>query len=211
MDKYKITISTWNKIAALYEEKFMDISLYNNSYDEFCELVVEAVPVLLEIGCGPGNITKYILNRLPNAKILATDVAPDMLELTKKNNPEVTIKQLDARSVSTLTETFDGIIIGFCIPYIDQEACNLLLKACYSRLHNHGIVYLSFIEGNYNDSGFQKGSTGDQAYVYYYSILQLKQMCLAANFEVLSEKSIAYQKGTGQTENHIVLILKKSN
>lgn len=30
---YQETFETWNKIAGLYEEKFMDLDLYNQSYD----------------------------------------------------------------------------------------------------------------------------------------------------------------------------------
>ena len=56
MDKYKETFKTWNKVASLYEDKFMDLDLYNNTYDYFCELVKDNAKIL-EIGCGPGNIT----------------------------------------------------------------------------------------------------------------------------------------------------------
>ena len=209
MNKYKITIATWKKLASLYQEKFMNLTLYDESYDLFLNLIKRRTPSILEIGCGPGNITKYLLKKIPNANILATDVATEMLVLAKKNNPSIRVKQLDARAIHTLEATFDGIVVGFCTPYLDKEAVNNLLNSCYSKLLEEGVLYLSTIEGDYNDSGFKEGSTGDQAYVYYYSKDQLKKMFLAANFELVSEITIPYPNNNF-TENHLIYLLKKS-
>lgn len=60
MDKYFETFETWNKVASLYEENFMNLEVYNESYDLFCNTVHTPNASILEIGCGPGNITKYL-------------------------------------------------------------------------------------------------------------------------------------------------------
>jgi len=39
---------------------------------------------VLELACGPGNITKCLLSKRPDLEILATDIAPNILELAKK-------------------------------------------------------------------------------------------------------------------------------
>lgn len=31
---YKETFEIWNKVASLYQEKFMNLDLYNDSYDK---------------------------------------------------------------------------------------------------------------------------------------------------------------------------------
>ena len=33
MDKYEETFATWNKMASMYQEKFMELEIYNESYD----------------------------------------------------------------------------------------------------------------------------------------------------------------------------------
>ena len=102
LDPYQITISTWNKIAKVYQEKFMDLSIYNESYDFFCNALPTLSSSLLEIGCGPGNITKYIIEKNPSLQILATDVSPNMIELAKENVPQVDFQILDARSLDAI-------------------------------------------------------------------------------------------------------------
>jgi 16S rRNA A1518/A1519 N6-dimethyltransferase RsmA/KsgA/DIM1 with predicted DNA glycosylase/AP lyase activity len=64
MDSYQETFETWDKVALLYQEKFMNLDIYNGTYDFFCNLFSMTKPRVLEIGCGPGNITKYILTHL---------------------------------------------------------------------------------------------------------------------------------------------------
>lgn len=39
MDRYKETFETWNKVAIRYQEKFMDLDLYNESYDLICNSI----------------------------------------------------------------------------------------------------------------------------------------------------------------------------
>ena len=76
MDNYKETFETWNKITTLYQNKFMDLDLYNDTYDSFCNSLSKENSSILEIGCGPGNITKYLLEQRPDLLILGIDVAP---------------------------------------------------------------------------------------------------------------------------------------
>ena len=53
MDRYQETFNTWNKVAKLYQDKFMDLDLYDDTYDTFCEAVNIENATILEIGCGP--------------------------------------------------------------------------------------------------------------------------------------------------------------
>lgn len=86
-EHYSETRHTWNKIAHLYEDKFMDLDLYDGTYNRFCDLLSNASASVLEIGCGPGNITRYLLGLNQDLKILATDVSDNMVRLAQKNNP----------------------------------------------------------------------------------------------------------------------------
>ncbi len=37
-------------------------------------------------------------------------------------------------------------------------------------LNENGMLYLSFVEGNYENSTYLTGSTGDRTYFYYYEL-----------------------------------------
>ena len=158
MSRYQNNIQTWNTLADAYQQKFMDLDLYNDTYNRFLELLPKPDARIFEIGCGPGNITRYLLAQNPALQITATDVAPAMLQLAKNNAPEANFMLLDARETSTVKEQFDGIVCGFCLPYLAKEDCRKLIADCARLLPAEGIFYLSTLEGNYQRSGYQTGS-----------------------------------------------------
>src|ERR1043165_8898678 len=98
MDRYKETIENWNKVAQSYQDKFMGLDIYNDTYDRFCELMAHGAHVL-EMGCGPGNITRYMRIKRPDLDITATDAAREMVKLAIKNNPGIDAFPLDCRDI----------------------------------------------------------------------------------------------------------------
>ena len=205
-DPYKITAETYNRIAKLYRDTFMDLDLYNDTYDVFCELIEKRNAEILEIGCGPGNITRYIGNKRPGFVIDAIDVAPDMIGLARESNPGVSFMLMDCRHIGQLSKRYDGIMCGFCIPYLSKEDCRKLIKDSSVLLNRGGILYLSFIGGNYSHSGFETGKHGT-VYLYYHEQDNLVALLEEQHFEVDRVMEVAYPRA-GKSEIHTVLIAK---
>lgn len=209
MDIYKETAETWNKIASLYEDKFMDMPYYNESYDALCNLIQTTNPNVLEIGCGPGNITKYMLNKRPDFKIIGIDVAPNMVELAKKNNPEAEFILMDSRDILSLNKKFDAIICGFCIPYLIEIDCQNLCNDCSTLLNQEGLVYMSFVHGEPSQSGFQTNSAGDRMYFHFHHREKVESWMIASGFEMVKSFKVKYPKANDQFDVHDILIARK--
>lgn len=209
MDAQKETVATWNKVAKLYEDKFMHLNLYNDTYDAFCDVITITDARVLEIGCGPGNITKYILSKMPRFIITGIDVAENMISLAKANNPTADFEVKDCRHIDTITTTFNAILCGFCLPYLSETDSIKLIKDSYKLLADKGVVYISFVEGDYAQSGFMKGGTGDRTYFHYYSNAFLTSILTINGFEVIKQISKEYTKGDGFAEVHTIIIARK--
>lgn len=209
MDRYQETFNTWNKIASLYEEKFMHLSIYNDSYDILCKSVENNKAKILDVGCGPGNITQYLLSKNPDYDILGLDIAPNMIELAQKNNPSANFKILDCRHIGSLNTHFDAIVNGFCLPYLSEnDTINFIADSSKLLLEN-GILYLSFVEGDLNNSEFKVGSTGDRAYFYFHNLETIKTILLQNNFIELDIIKVEYNKSETLIENHTIIIAKR--
>ncbi len=158
----------FNKHALLYQSRFMDVSLYADELNRFCKQLPAGGKVL-ELACGPGNITRHLLSQRPDLKILATDIAPNMLELAKANSPGAEFRLLDCRDLSSITESYDGILCGFCLPYLSEEESTSLIRSCAAILKPNGILYLSCMEeSEHHQSGIKTNSAGDKTYMYYH-------------------------------------------
>ena len=206
MNRYEVTFKTWDKVAKLYEDKFMNLDLYDDTYDAFCEHITKVNPAILEIGCGPGSITKYLLTKRPDFNIKAIDVSPNMIELAKKNNPSANFKVMDSRDISQLETKFDAVICGFCLPYLSELDCSKLIKDCKNLLNDKGIIYLSFVEGDYTKSGYQAGSSGDKTYFYYHSLNNLQKELKENSFDTIKLFHINYNKKDGTEEIHTIIL-----
>ena len=209
MDRYQITFQTWNKIASLYQDKFMHLDLYDDTYDKFCQLIEKQDASVFEIGCGPGNITKYLLSKRPDLRIEGTDIAPNMIRLAELNNPSASFRVMDCREIHTLNARYDAIMCGFCMPYLSKDDCSKLIKDSSALLNDGGIIYFSVIEGDYNDSGFEAGSSGDESYVYYHQEEHLLEKLKENNFELMELIRKPYQRSETTTSTHMIFIAKK--
>ncbi|NVK64273.1 MAG: class I SAM-dependent methyltransferase [Flavobacteriales bacterium] len=207
-DRYQNTIETWKHLSSIYHEKFKDIRLYDDSYEAFASKL-QPTSSLLEIGCGPGTATRWLKNRLPEASILATDVASEMIEEAQKHVSDVHFQVLDAREIHTLNQQFDAIFSGFCIPYLTKNDLNQFIESASKLLNAKGIIYLSCIEKAYDQSYTQTGSTGHKMSVFYYLEQDILQLFKQHGLQHLETIRIDYPLPTGESDTHLVLLASK--
>jgi 2-polyprenyl-3-methyl-5-hydroxy-6-metoxy-1,4-benzoquinol methylase len=209
VDTYKETFDTWNKVAKLYQDKFMNLDLYNDTYDTFCDQVNIRNAIILDIGCGPGNITKYLLDNRPGFRIEGIDNSPNMIELAKANNPTASFKVMDCREIDKLQNKFDGIICGFCFPYLSEFDSSKLVKDCGNLLKEKGVLYISFVEGEYIKSGFQIASSGDRTYFYFHTLDSLTKGLKDNSFQIIKILEKNYKKNAETEEIHTIILARK--
>lgn len=183
MDHSKKAAALFNKYADLYQEKYMDVSLYHDSFNAFCDELKPNAGVL-ELACGPGNITNYLLSKRADLRIFGTDLAPNMIALAKQNNPSAEFSVLDCREIKNINRTFDAIMCGFCLPYLHKPEALKLISDCAELLHPEGVLYLSTMEDDNSKSTFKKGSKGDEIFMNYHEEGYLKEALEQNDFKV---------------------------
>ena len=104
MDKSQNAVEIFDKRALDYQNKFMDVGLYHDSFDLFCNTIEKENAAILEIACGPGNISRYLLAMRPGFQLLGIDLSANMIALAKTNNPTAEFVILDAREITKLNK-----------------------------------------------------------------------------------------------------------
>ncbi len=212
-ERNKITIDTYNSAAKNYWDKVMDMDLYDDTYDMFCEMIEKENPDIFEIACGPGNVTKYLHSKRPDFNITASDIAPNMIELAKKNNPKADFLLLDCRDIERIDRKFDAIMCGFCMPYLSKEECAKLIADASKLLNTNGLLYFSTMEDDYNKSGFETTSFSGESKVYiYYHQADYLSMCLNENgFQIIDLKRKKCPEPDGTFLTDMVFMARKIN
>jgi cyclopropane fatty-acyl-phospholipid synthase-like methyltransferase len=211
MDKTKIAVDTFDKLAVQYQDKYMDVDLYDHTFDLFCDAVEKKNADIIEVACGPGNITRYLLKKRPDFKILGTDLAPQMVELAKINNPRAEFQIMDCRGIATMDKKYDAVMSGFCFPYLSKEAALSFIKDSATILNPGGVIYISTMEDDYSKSGFKgSSSTPVKIYMHYHERGYLIKGLETNDFEVITSIRQNYPDPNGEPTTDLIIIARKN-
>jgi predicted TPR repeat methyltransferase len=208
MNKTDKAVELFNRWANLYQEKYMNVDLYSDALNLFCDQVKKNADVL-ELACGPGNVTKYILNKRPDLKILGTDLSENMLELARQNNPNAVFTKMDCRDIAKLTKTYDAIVCAFALPYLSKEESISLIIDASHRLNDHGLLYLSTMEDEYSKSGIVSSSQGDELYIHYHEASYLKTALESNGFTIIDLSRKQYPGPDGKPVTDLLILTKQ--
>ncbi len=209
--KTKAAVYIFDKHAFTYQEKYMSVERYAKSLNYFCDTLNSATASILDLACGPGNITAYLLSRKSTLSILGSDLSPKRLDLAKKNTPTARFEIMDFRDLSQFEQKFDGIICSFGLPYISKEDAVQLIHDAAQKLTPDGLLYLSTMEGDYTKSGLVGPSSGgdDRLFMYYHQADYLTEALKTNAFHSIKTERISYKDDNNNVVTDLILIAKK--
>ena len=206
-DRTKQAVALFDKYALKYEAQYMSVEKYHDSLNLFCDHLSSEEAYILELACGPGNLTQYIRSKKPLLKILATDLSSAMLELAAKNNPSADTLLLDCRALTSLEKIFDAIVCGFILPYLSKEEALQMISDASSMLNPNGLLYISTMEKEYGNSGY-KGSSDNPdegLYTYYHEAGYLEKAFVENGLEVVHISRVKYSDHAGEVVDLIIV------
>ena len=204
-----MAIDIFDKCANVYQDKFMDLDLYQDSIDVFCSNIKKDNADILDVACGPGNITYYLLKRRPNFKISGIDLSTKMIALAQKNNPQAEFQVMDCRDIEASNKVYDGIICGFCLPYLSKEEAIEFIKNASKALTINGLIYISTMEDDYSQSGFKTSSSGDKMFVHYHEADYLTQALNSHGFKIIDLRRQIYPSQDETPTIDLIIIAEK--
>lgn len=206
--RYQNIIQIYNAVAQKYQDKFANDTVYNHSYDLLLKHMEPIHKNVLDVACGFGKITNYLLNHNPKLSVLGVDAAENMVALAKQNNPNASFKVMDCREINSLQQSFDVIIFGFCFPYLTKEDVLKLIEEASILLNSNGLLYISTMIGDYEkDSRITTSSDGKNSmFIHYHEPSYLIEALEKQKLKILENYTKLYQEG-GDTD--LFLIAKK--
>lgn len=185
MDHSQQAASIFNKYAESYENRFMDVSDYASGLNFLLNNLSNEQINVLDVACGPGNISKYLIERNSELKIDGIDLSENMISLARKNIPAGNFFIKDARAISSINKKYDLIISGFCFPYLTKEEAIQFISDAKLCLNPKGLLFISTMEKDYSESGIQKGSQGDEIMMHFHQESYLREALLENGFSIV--------------------------
>lgn len=211
MENFELSVRRFDQFAAEYAQRFIDLDDYSDSIERFCDWIGNAQPKILELGCGPGNVTGLLKSRFPESLIIAIDLAPQMIEIAQKHLPDVDFRVMDVRDITAIPEKFDAIMCSFCLPFLSKEDSAKLIADCAVCLNRGGVLYISTMEGNEERAGFETTSFSGDAEIYfnYHRQAVLEHAFALGGFEIRQNKLQDYNEPDGSVTTDMIFIAVK--
>lgn len=201
------TIEAYNDSATEYENTIAKLANYNETYDFLVELINKD-GLVLDLGCGPANISKYLKIKKQEIRITGIDLSVKMIEIAKKNIKDGCFIESDVLTYKSDVK-YNAIIIGFAFPYLSISEISRLMENTSDNLVNGGLLYLSFMEGE--REGYERPSFKQSVkfYIYYHKTSVIIDMLKNNKYSVMKTWQLDYSESDGSVTKDIVIIAKK--
>lgn len=94
---------------------------------------------IIDIGCGPGNSTRVLKDRFPDAHIVGADYSQNMIDKAKSQNDGIDFMLFDANNdFPLLNKKFDVVFSNACIQWIPNH--RELIKNMMGVLNDGGVL-----------------------------------------------------------------------
>lgn len=205
-DHDKIPADVFNASAELYQQKYMDVEMY----EEALRLFYESLPLgaaILDIGCGPGNFARYLCAKDRAFKITGVDGSPVMVRLATTNVPGADFIVADCRNLDFIQETYGGVLCSFLIPYLTEPEVEKLVQLIGAFLPK-GNLYLSFITSEENKSEVVTTSTGEQLGMNYYADDYIHKLLASSGFNLVFSQHYQSPNTAQRNEDSVIVAWK---
>lgn len=133
------SIEYWNRIHKKYDRE--DIK-YDDWLDSFLDIIEKCETPILDLGCGSGNNTLYLINH--NKRVIACDLSENAIKSIIENFPEIeeakNFNMLDG--IPYQDNSFDIIIADLSLHYFKKEDTIRLIEDLKRILKQGGHIIL---------------------------------------------------------------------
>jgi SAM-dependent methyltransferase len=209
-DVCKESVSTFSKLASRYAEKYFDLHLYDRYLDTFGTRIEPKGSSVLDVACGPGNVSAYLVKARPDLKLVGIDLAEGMIVQARLGVPSAEFFVRDCRDIGDLGRKFGAAAFAFGLSYLTDDDATQFFCSLNATLTDSAVLYLSTITGDANWSGFDANSDGDRVYIKYRSRDDVVSMVERAGYRLVLSEVIASPTNASKSTQDLILIAQRA-
>ncbi len=196
--------SVYEKYAKEFDEKIACLEIYNESYDYLLNKIQDN-SAILDLACGPGNVSYYLKKHMPGLAITGVDISEKMIDIAKGRIQDGRFIVKDICEVKFKTK-FDCVICAFAIPYLNLQETAHVVRIISQSLNSNGHFYLSFMEGTKEGLEKQSFTDNDELFIYFHPKEAVLEILDQRFLSVIKKFEIDYHEQGGTITNEIIYI-----
>ncbi|BBO86185.1 SAM-dependent methyltransferase [Desulfosarcina ovata subsp. sediminis] len=201
------TIKAYNKNAEKYAEKFTHYETYINKMSEFQSKYIAHGANILDLGCGPGNNIKTILEQNASCNFIGVDLSEQFIKIAGNKYPQFAFIQEDIRKID-LKAKYDVVLASFCIVHLSNKETEELLTKISDLLKDDGYLYLSYMNGE--RQGFETTSfSNEEIFFNYYQDQYIIEILKLNNLRAVEISKEEYVEANGSITSDTFIYAKR--
>lgn len=208
-DFCQVSVATFSRLAERYAEKYFDLDIYYPYLQRFVERIGSQGASVLDVACGPGNVSAYLAKVRPDLKLVGIDLAEGMIEQARRRVPSANFLVGDCRHIDGLAQTFDAAAFAFGLSYLTDEDANRFFISLNAYLTDTAVLYLATLTGEPYWSGFETSANGDRIYLQYRGTDEVVSMVKQAGYRIDYMELMASPANAPKVTRDLILIAQR--
>lgn len=206
MDKSKLAVSTYERIADIYTKQYFD-DLSDNPYiDKFLSFLPIKSKVL-EVGCGPGQFVKYLLDKGYQAE--GIDLSEKMIGVAKNRVPQGKFQLMDMRKLKFRNSSFDGLMAPYSLIHIPSKEIPQTLRGFIRVLRPNGHILIIAQQGEADKIVNESLKEGEKMFINFFTKGRLSKFLEDVGFKIEYLEEIKSQDPSSMSDRIIYAIAKR--
>lgn len=206
MDKSKLAVDTYEKIAGKYADQYFNDMVDMPYIDKFLTKLPKNAKIL-DVGSGPGQFAKHMIEK--GFKVVGIDYSKEMVAIAKEKVPMVDFHYMDMRQLNFPDSSFDGIFSAYSLIHIPSEEVLTTLKGFHKVLKAGGYIEIAVQKGEADKIIDEPFMPTEKMFFNFFTEERITKYLINAGFEVVSQELMSIDDAETMSDKVIYTIGKK--
>lgn len=207
MDKSKLAVDTYEKIAGKYAEQYFDDMVDVPYIDKFLAKLPKHGKIL-DVGSGPGQFGKHMIEN--GFEVIGIDFSKEMVAIAKKKVPTADFRHMDMRQLDFPDNSFDGIFSAYSLIHIPSEEVLTTLKGFHRVLKTNGYIEIAVQRGDADKIIDEPFMPTEKMFFNFFTEERIANYFKEAGFTIESQEIMAIDDAETMSDKVIYTIAKKA-
>jgi len=198
----KLVIDTYDVIADRYNQEFGDDMSDKEYVDKFLEFVEKGK--ILDVGCGVGNLTKYINDN--GFDVIGIDLSQGMLNIAKERFKDIDFKIMDMTNIELPKNSFDALFVAYSLFYLPSDKIEGTISGFVELLKEKGKIMFILQEGEGDIIIDEPFYPNKKLYINYFTKEEISNLLESFGFKILYLDTRCPKSDIELKNNKIIII-----